>query len=148
MKFGASANAKSLNTAAERGNAYHRKVYKGMKLASQFNPAWRGWELLVEPWFREDETRQICSPDAVLLNRERKLALVVEVKLNHAHGKDEKLLNKYLPVVSSAFEVTSKPCLVVQCLRGYPGEPLKGLSAIWSALDWQAPEPTPVAMVL
>ena len=149
VKFGASANAKSLNAAAEKGNAYHRKVYKLLAMQMKISSQLQGWELIVEPWFRGRDSRRLCSPDTVLLNREAGIALVVEVKLNWADGKDDKLLEKYLPVVECAFKVKAYPCMVVQNLRGYKGpEPLKGLMSIWEALKWNAAKPTPVAMVL
>lgn len=147
VKFGASANAKSLNAAAERGNAYHRKVYKLLEMQLRIQNM-DEWELMIEPWFRNRRTRRLRSPDAVLLNAGAKLALVVEVKLNWAGGKDEKLLDHYLPIVSAAFNVRAYPCMVVQCLRGYEHEPLKGLMAIWQALKWNAAKPTPVTLVL
>lgn len=149
VKFGASANAKSLNAAAEKGNRYHRKVYKALQLNVQHNSAYAGWELHVEPWFRNlDGSRETCSPDSVLVHRERGLALVIEVKLNFAKGKDEKLLTKYLPVVQSAFDLRAKPLLIVGCLRGCKTPPLHGLQNIFSALDWLPGAETPVAMVL
>ena len=149
VKFGASANSKSKNSAAERGNAYHRKVYKLLTMQQRIMPNLGGWELLVEPWYRGRESRALRSPDSVFLNLEQKLALVIEVKLNWKDGKDEKLLCEYLPIVESAHKVKAYPCMVVQCLRGYDGgEPLKGLASVWQALKWNAGKPTPVAMVL
>lgn len=148
VKFGASANSKSKNSAAERGNAYHRKIYKLLKMQQKIMPHLKGWELLVEPWYRGRETRKLRSPDTVFLNEAEKLALVIEVKLNWKDGKDEKLLCEYLPIVESAHGVKAYPCMVVQCLRGYTGEPLVGLAAVWQALKWNSTKATPVAMVL
>jgi hypothetical protein len=50
MRMGASTGAKSTGV-KERGNAYHRKVYRLLELNAAF--CLKGWKVYVEPWFRE-----------------------------------------------------------------------------------------------
>ncbi len=143
--LGASAANKSKNNAAQRGINYHRRVYRILEgIVSPED------QLLIEPWFRriDDQPRDYMrSPDAVLRYPDQ-TALVIEVKLNWEKGKDEKLLCEYLPIVTSAFELTCVwPLLIVGCLRNLPTPPLLGLQQLEDALAWAPGMPTPVMLI-
>src|SRR5690349_14488918 len=64
MRMGASTSAKASGS-KERGNAYHRKVYRA--LGAMNLPG----RLLIEPWYRNmsvyPDKRVFRSPDAVIL---------------------------------------------------------------------------------
>lgn len=149
--LGAATGAKSKNAAAEAGNRYHRKVYKTLELKAKLETQ-GGWELMVEPWFRAitpENRYKACSPDTVLVNHQCGVALVIEVKLNWRDGKDEKLIDLYLPVVKQALGLKlTRPLLITKNVRGLKHEPLVGLGAMWAALNWQPGLPTPVALVI
>lgn len=147
-RLGASTNAKS-DGVKERGNAYHRRVYK--LLASHRAVNMPEWEWLPEPWFKQLNTggvRKERSPDGVLLNRATATALVIEVKLNWKDGRDYKLLTEYLPIVQCAFKLDAAwPLLITSCLRGYEHPPLLGLGQLDRAFTWQPGDPTPLMLV-
>lgn len=150
MKLGASTSAKSTGV-KERGNAYHRKVYKLLEVHARVSMP--RWQLLVEPWFRNmrfyPDKHVFRSPDTVLLHPETGTALVVEVKLNWKDGRDEKLITEYLPIVKSAFGLDCVwPLLVTQNIRGYNHPPLIGLKAIERAMRWHPGDPTPLMLLL
>lgn len=146
MRMGASTSAKATGS-KERGNAYHRRVYKalgGMNLPGK---------LLVEPWYRNmslyPEKRVFRSPDAVILNEDQGFAIVVEVKLNWADGRDVKLIDEYLPIVQCAHKVElCWPVLITQCLRGYRHPPLLGLPKLEKCMEWFPGDPTPLLLHL
>lgn len=149
MRMGASTGAKSTGV-KERGNAYHRKIYRLLELNAAFTL--KGWKVYVEPWFRELDNggiRMLRSPDAVLVHEETSCAIVVEVKLNWKDGRDEKLLNEYLPIVKAAFSLDETwPLLITQNIRGYEHPPLLGLERVLDAMCWQPGKPTPVMLVI
>lgn len=129
----------------QRGIVYHRRVYKALK---ETEPLGEGWELLVEPWFRNMNVYAMRSPDAVLLHREQSLGIVIEVKLNWKDGRDVKLIDEYLPIVQAAFGLSVVwPALVTQCLRGYKHPPLLGLKQLDKVMSWFPGEPTPLVLV-
>lgn len=145
--LGASTSSKSKNNAAQRGIRYHRQVYKKLEAIYDHES---GTKLHIEPWFSEISgaiKERMRSPDAVLIFPELRAALVIEVKLNYADGKDEKLINEYLPIVRSAFDLTTVwPVLICQCLRGCRTPPLLGLQSLEDAMSWSPSLPTPVLL--
>jgi hypothetical protein len=145
MRMGASTGARSTGV-KERGNAYHRKVYKTLKVhAAVTMPGWKFYE---EPWFRNRTRHTFRSPDAMLVHEASSTALVVEVKLNWRDGRDQKLLTEYLPIVQYAMQLeTVWPVLVTQCLRGYQHPPLLGLKQLERAMTWLPGDPTPVLLL-
>lgn len=146
VRFGASTSGKNkADVVLDRGNAYHRNIYKRLqKAAPTLLPS---YTLLIEPWFRTFTWRQ-RSPDAVLVDREAGHAFVIEVKLNWTSGRDVKLLDEYLPIVRSAFELAScSPVLITADLRGYKHMPLLGIPHLPRARDWEPSFPTPLLLV-
>lgn len=149
QRMGASTGAKSTGV-KERGNAYHRKIYRLLNVHARCSMP--GWWLYVEPWFREvgnGGVRKQRSPDAVLVHEDTSTAVVVEVKLNWKDGRDTKLINEYLPIVVSAFQLECAwPLLITQNLRGYQHPPLFSLSQFDRAMTWQPGTPTPLMLLL
>lgn len=144
MKIGTSHGAKGSNKAADRGNAYHRKVFKLLEPCTT-TP---GFRLVVEPWLQEVNRGKFLQPDSVLIDDEASVGIVVEVKLNWKDGRDDKLINKYLPAVRAAFGLELVwPLLITQDLRGYQHPPLLGLPAIIDAMAWTPAAPTPVLLL-
>lgn len=143
-KMGASAGAKGSSAARHAGILYHRKFYKTLDLQHQLNLAQQGLKLLIEPWFESRPTRQRRSPDAVLLGDA--FALVIEVKLNWRDGRDEKLLDEYLPIVGSCFGVPPRPLMVCGSIVGLTHKPLLSISQLLDAALWQPGDPTPTLL--
>lgn len=145
-RMGADTGAKSTNSAATRGIEYHRRVYRLLQSRLQ-----READLLVEPWFQrvdDQPTRTFRQPDAVIRDYVPDCAIVVEVKLNWADGRDEKLLNEYLPIVKNAFGLDVVwPLMITRNLRGYKHPPLLGLSALDDCLAWSPGSPTPLLLL-
>ena len=137
------------NEAIRRGNLYHSHVYKVLRIEWLLNhiPEDSPWELLIEPWFRTFAWK-LRSPDAILLNRAAKKAVVVEVKMNYASGRDVKLLTEYLPLVRSAFDLESSfPVMIVGNTRGMKHKPLLSLGdLIPAAMGWRPGMPTPTLL--
>lgn len=144
--FGASSTMKASKATGviKKGIDYHRWVYKTLQLQCRLNHP--EWKLHIEPWFRNMAYKE-RSPDAVLVNEASGRALVIEVKLNWESSRDAKLINEYLPIVRSAFDVATWPLLIVGHLRGFGGEALLGLGGMMSALTWAKPQPTPVLLL-
>jgi hypothetical protein len=93
------------------------------------------------------DKRVLRSPDGVIVNREHSLAIVIEVKLNWADGRDVKLIDEYLPIVQNAFQLDfTWPLLITRCLRGYKHPPLLGLSQLEKAMEWFPGDPTPLLL--
>lgn len=149
FKLGTSTSNKSKNDAAQRGIRYHKRTYKA--LTQHFSDD-ADVELLIEPWFQEISGRvkeRMCSPDSVIFLSSLGAAIVAEVKLNWNDGKDEKLINTYLPVVKSAFKLEHVwPVLITSNLRGCAQNPLLGLHAIEDCMSWQPGQPTPILLHL
>lgn len=150
FSLGTSTSSKSKNLAAQRGINYHKKVFK--HLGEHVLGEADGAELLVEPWFQKIDNSTsppMRSPDAVICYPDTNCALVVEVKLNWADGKDDKLIYEYLPIVQSAFSLDAVwPLLITQCLRGYnASQPLLGLQQMYRAYEWEPGRPTPVLLL-
>ena len=147
-RFGASsglqASSDGTTKVLKRGIDYHRWVYKTMRTQHEFSKS--PHELLIEPWFRTRKWDQ-RSPDMVLVDHEAKRALVIEVKLNWKAGREQKLLNEYLPIVASAFRVETKPVLLTNCLRGWDGPVLLGLRQLPLAWDWKTGDELPVLLL-
>jgi hypothetical protein len=145
FNFGASTGNSGSNKAAQKGLQYHRRTYKALEAAYPDTS-----QLLIEPWFQEITgalRERMCSPDAVLLMPELEAALVIEVKLNWNDGKDNKLLDLYLPVVQSAFKLqTVWPVLITANLRQASQKPLLGLPALEDALSWVPGSPAPILL--
>lgn len=143
LKIGCSFGVSGSNAAADRGIAYHRKVFKALEKA-----ALDGFALMVEPWFQQVGTGKFCQPDSLFIDRESRLGIVVEVKLNWKDGRDEKLHNTYLPAVKSAFELDFVwPLLITQNLRGYEYPPLLGLADLVDVMAWETGKPTPLMLL-
>jgi hypothetical protein len=143
-RLGASFDSKSQNAAATRGIRYHQHVYK------KLNAAELDGKLLVEPWFEQIDgkiKRTMRQPDAVLLLPDD-CAVVIEVKMNWADGKDTKLLTEYLPIVKTAFELdTLWPLVITGNVRGYPHPPLLGLQQFYNCFQWEPGRPTPLMLL-
>jgi hypothetical protein len=145
-RMGASTNSTTTNKAMLAGIRYHKRIYKILRLNAGLQ--WPGWQLMVEPWFKAVKSQRLCSPDTVLLNRERGEALVIEVKKNWRDGRDEKLLGLYLSVVRSAFGVDTRPLMVVGNVRGLAHKPLLSFADVMEAgWGWQWGRPTPTLLV-
>lgn len=147
-QIGAAFSSKSSNRAAQRGIAYHRKFYRELKALEDSGAL--DFRLLVEPWFRNLKTKKMCSPDTVLIDESDNTGIVVEVKMNWKDGRDEKLINQYLPVVKTAFGLDQVwPLLVTSNVRGYEGKPLlwnRSLDPLCECLSWHPGSQTPVAL--
>lgn len=145
-RFGASTGAKGADGNQDRGNVYHRRIYRLLQMHAAVSLP--GSRLLVEPWFKACKTQRLCSPDTVLIDDARQQALVIEVKLNWQDGRDEKLLNLYLPVVSNVFGMPAKPLLITQNLRGYEHPPLLGIGDMEKAWKWRPCDHTPLMLLI
>lgn len=146
VKFGASTGVKGNNHATKAGNAYHRKVFRTLAAEVALNhPARR---LLVEPWLRSAPSQRLCSPDTVLLDEEAGLGIVIEVKKNWRDGKDQKLLDLYLPACRSAFGLeVVKPLVIVGNARGLAYEAWTSLQRLEDVLSWRPGDLTPVLLL-
>jgi len=145
MRMGASIKLTAAKGSKRRGQEYHRRIYR--ELDALLRPE-AGVELLVEPWFRCLKVAMMRSPDAVIRLPEANVAVVVEVKLNWKDGRDVKLIDEYLPIVTNAFQLDAAwPLLITKCLRGYKHPPLLGLKTWENAMAWQPGDPTPVMLV-
>ena len=152
FNIGTGANTASKNKSIVRGLAYHNKVYKALRKLVAEHPE-SGYELYVEPWFRElhpkpGRTRcAMCQPDAVLVDKFTGGAIVIEVKLNWKDGRDEKLIDLYLAASSSALGLTEVwPVLITRNIRGYSGQALLGLKQLERAYQWRPGMITPVLL--
>lgn len=142
LKIGCDQGAKGSNSAATRGIAYHRKVFKALEA----NPI-PGMELMVEPWFQKVDKNRFCQPDSLFIDHAARTALVIEVKMNWKDGRDEKLHELYLPVVRNAFDLDIVwPLLITQNIRGYEHPPLLGLDEMVEAMAWTPNQPTPLLL--
>jgi hypothetical protein len=128
------------------GNAYHRRVFKS--LAAHVSFAHPDFRLLVEPWLRSRPSYRLCQPDSVLLAPDESWAVVIEVKKNWKDGRDQKLLDLYLPAVRSAFGLDAVfPLMICGCVRGLQTQALTSLRHLVSAPKlWQPGDPTPVIL--
>lgn len=144
-RFGCASGASGTG-AKGRGIAYHKRFYKTLRLHClvQLQP----FTLYIEPWFRNCVNHKLRSPDAVLVDPTNGRALVIEAKMNWKDGRDVKLIDEYLGIVASAFNVSTKPLLVTGNVRGLDRQPILGLQGIEAAWNWRLGEPTPVALVL
>lgn len=153
VRLGASVKATTAsdNDAIRRGNLYHEAVYKALRLEWAFNyvPAQSPWELIIEPWFRTAKWK-LRSPDAVFLNRDEEIAIIAEVKMNWASGRDTKLLGEYLPLVRSAFGLRRTfPLMIVGNLRGLKYDPILTMSRIIEEpLKWTQGDNVPTLLFL
>jgi len=152
FNIGTAANTASKNKSIIRGLAYHNKVYKALRKWVKENPQ-LGYELYVEPWFRElhpqpGRTRcAMCQPDSVLVDKFTGGGLVVEVKLNWKDGRDDKLIDLYLGASRSALGLEETwPVLITRNIRGYSAPPLLGLRQIEKAYQWRPGMITPVLL--
>lgn len=149
-KMGAANGSKTKNAAAKRGIAYHRKFYTHLR--EHFPQVYPDQKLLIEPWFRGCNTQRRRSPDAVIVDPLTNTGIVIEVKMNWKEGRDQKLLNEYLPIVKSAFGLAATwPLLVTQNVRGAKGKPLiwtPKMTPLEACLRWKPGADTPVALFL
>lgn len=143
VKFGASAGAVGSSGARQAGIVYHRKFYNVLKMHASV--ALPGIRVLIEPWFKSKSGNR-RSPDAVLIDDTRHLALVVEVKLNWKGGRDAKLLDEYLPLVSRAFDLPTRPLLVAGSIINLQQKPLLGLGDLPAAWDWKPGDNCPTML--
>lgn len=146
---GAATGSKSKNAAANKGIAYHKRVY-GI-LRQQHIAAERSDLLLIEPWFQNQTTWKYRQPDAVIWDRDTNTAIVVEVKWNWKGGRDDKLLNIYLPLVQDAFRLECCwPLMITSNVRGLQHEALPwtpDFAALDTCLSWMPGDNTPVALL-
>ena len=152
FNIGTAANTASKNKSIIRGLAYHNRVYKALRAHVAAHPE-AGFEIYVEPWFRELHPRSgrsrcaMCQPDAVLVDKFTGGGLVIEVKLNWKDGRDDKLINLYLGAARSALGLEETwPCLITRNIRGYQGNPLLGLRQLDNAFNWRPGQLTPVLL--
>jgi len=153
FNIGTGANTASKNKSIVRGLAYHNKVYRALRAFVAAHPE-AGYELYVEPWFRELHPRPgksrcaMCQPDAVLIDKFTGGGLIIEVKLNWKDGRDDKLINLYLGASRSAFGLEETwPALITRNIRGYTGTPLLGLRNLEGAFKWRPGMLTPVLLL-
>lgn len=145
MRMGASVKLTAAKGSKRRGQEYHRKIYQRMR--TTLGPQ-MGLKLLIEPWYRCLTEPKMRSPDGVILLPEANVGIVVEVKLNWKDGRDVKLIDEYLPIVTDAHELDMCwPLLITQCLRGYPHPPLLGLRRWEDCMTWMPGSPTPLMLV-
>jgi hypothetical protein len=152
FNIGTAKNTASKDKSIIRGLAYHNKVYRALRALVKARPD-LGYELYVEPWFRELSPKYtggrcaMCQPDAVLIDKFTGGGLIVEAKLNWKDGRDEKLINTYLSAAKSAFGLEETwPVLITQNVRGYKGVPLLGLKQLELAYSWKPGMLTPVLL--
>lgn len=106
------------------------------------------WRVLVEPWYRNLDTRKFRQPDAVLLYPAERVGVVVEVKLNWKDGRDIKLIDEYLPIVKQAEQLeVVYPLLITKCLRGWQGQPILHLEKFTDCQSWQPGDVTPLMLL-
>lgn len=147
-RVGASTGGGAKTGVMGAGNAYHRKVFKTLELHVRLNHP--ELQLLVEPWLRSHPSYRLCQPDSVLLAPDEGWGVVVEVKKNWKDGRDEKLLDLYLPAVRSAFGLDAVyPLMVCGCVRGlaYPASTTFA-DLLVLPRSWQPGDPTPVILGL
>lgn len=146
--MGAKSATKSQNKAAAAGIRYHMKFYSMLK--AEHKPKFPNDRLIIEPWFRNRSDRSMRSPDTVIINTEDNTGIVIEVKMNWKNGRDTKLIQEYLPIVKSAFDLDCVwPLLVTSNIRGYNHPPLiwnAAMSPLFDCLSWVPNDPTPVAL--
>lgn len=129
-----------------RGLAYHRKMYKVLQAWQQLTAPEQS--LHIEPWLRCKETKKLRQPDAVLVDEMTNTAIAIEIKMNWKDGRDEKLIEEYLPAVKSAFGVEMVwPALITSNVAGLKHEARLGLGALLNCVDWFPGAPTPVLLV-
>jgi hypothetical protein len=154
MSLGTTSSRRRSSGSKKRGLDYHRRVYRA--LHEHFGPdalsgsceTAIGWQLIVEPWYRNVDTRRWRQPDAILLYPAERIGVVIEVKLNWKDGRDVKLIDEYLPIVKQAegLEVVW-PVLITQCLRGWQGTPIKSLKEISRCQSWLPGDTTPLMLL-
>lgn len=150
-RMGASTNStkasEGSSAAIIAGIRYHKRVYAGLGL--HVSVSMPGWKLLVEPWYKAVVSQKLRSPDAVLLNAERGLGIVIEVKKNWSDGRDKKLLDEYLGIVRSAHDVQTVPLMIFSNCRGFRHEPhVDIMEALAAAEAWKRGGPTPALLKL
>jgi hypothetical protein len=147
--IGSQVNNSCTNKSIIRGLAYHRRCYRKLAEWTTRNAS-LGFEFIEEPWLRRqgEGRRQMCQPDAVLLDEFTGGGVVVEVKLNWKDGRDDKLIDLYLHAARSAFGLSAVwPLLITKNVRGYKGTPLLGLGQIEKAFEWRPGLITPVMLL-
>ncbi len=143
--MGASTNtSKATNHAIAAGIRYHRRIYETLKLHCSL--ALPDWKLYVEPWFHTAGKAKLRSPDGVLVEAGGERAIVIEVKKNWQAGRDVKLLEEYLPIVASAFDVRTFPLMIVGNVRGLKHKPMLSLRDLLVPLTWSLGDPTPTLL--
>ena len=83
----------------------------------------------------------------MLLDADAQRALVIEVKLNWKDGRDQKLIEEYLPLVRSAFGVATFPLLITANVRGLQHKPMTSFTELVACYDWRPGDPTPVLLL-
>lgn len=143
-RMGASTNKGATNSAILAGIRYHKRIYKTMAVHVALSMP--NWTLMVEPWFKAKVSQRLRSPDMVLRNDAKGLAIIIEVKKNWKDGRDVKLLEEYLPIVRSALGLRTYPLMLVGNVRGLAHEPLTSMAEITEALAWTLGQPTPTLL--
>lgn len=143
---GSRSNFNCRNKSIRRGLAYHRKLYKLLEAWQKVSAPEQ--QLEVEPWLRNHRTDKWLQPDAVLVEPSSNTGIVIEVKLNWKDGRDEKLIQSYIPAVRQAFGLELVwPALITSNVRGLQHKPLLGLGQLNQAVGWEFGHPTPVILV-
>lgn len=146
LKIGANFGPKSKGC-KKAGIDYEQRVSRQLREFVTANMP--GWRLLCGPWYRNLKTRRCRQPDAVLIHDESNTGIVVEVKLNWKDGRDEKLLDVYLPIVKTAHKLDCVwPILITRCTRGYPHPVFLKLSDLDRCQSWLPGDPTPMMLVI
>lgn len=148
--MGAKGASKSTNPAAARGIAYHQRFYRHLRQA--FPERYPQHRLIIEPWFIHETTKARRSPDTVVIDHSTGTGIVIEVKMNWAGGRDEKLINEYLPIVQNAFGLECVwPLLVTGNVRGASQKPLlwtADLAPLERCMEWFPGDETPLALFI
>lgn len=139
----AHSRVKTKNKSIIRGIAYHNRVYRALREIFKLPDH----SLHIEPWLRNQRTRALCQPDALLVDPMTHTGIVIEVKMNWKDGRDIKLIDLYLHAAQSAFGLVEVwPALITSNIQGYLGQPRLGLSTIPSCEDWQPGDITPLVL--
>ena len=78
------------------------QIYEG-KVHQEFSRRYPGY--LASPWiqFRDEERDKWCQPDGLLVDPNKGLIVIVEIKLRHTNQACQSLFGLYRPVVLSMF---------------------------------------------
>ena len=133
-------SASRANRRIYKSRASNSKGYVGLKfqreaIAAIKNAAPKEMNVLAEPWFVYNG-ENYCAPDCLIVDSEFHFIIVIEIKYTYTPAAIEKLKELYCPVVAKAFNLPTKPLVLVKNL--IPGCPIPAFS-ISSALLREIP---------